>query len=486
MWKNLSRKLWKTVHQSYVFVALVSGVILGTILALIFQISFFGSPIWLILILMLFVYAFIRPNYFFVVVSLVAGMMLAGFRVSSELEGKKYIQSFIGQTVEVSGTIAEDVNYDESKTSLKLKNLKIGGMDTSGTIYVQLSSSDDSDLRRSDLVTFSGALSSGFGTYSASLYRPETIAHSSPEPGDLFLKARDWFAEKIRQFIPEEESSLGLAYLLGMKTGLSSDLMEILRVVGLTHIVVASGTHLGIIVSVFRKIFGKISRFCGLLFSILMIVIFASVIGWTASITRAAIVAILSLVAWYVGRRFEPWRLILIAMAITLMIDPMYLVNLGWLLSFASFSGILILGPEMTKFFYGAEKPHKVAEIIFSTISATLLCAPILIYYFGTLSLVSIVANVLILPTLPIVMASTFFTGIFSFLPFLASLIGKMTTFMLDYHLFVMKFFSEQTMFLVETSSGNAMIFLLYIPILAPFLIIFLQRYHKRKKLARL
>ena len=62
---------------------------------------------------------------------------------------------------------------------------------------------------------------------------------------------------RVKSQIPEEQADLGLSYLLGMKAGLSEKLDENLRVVGLTHIVVASGAHLAILVEVVKKIFGK-------------------------------------------------------------------------------------------------------------------------------------------------------------------------------------------------------------------------------------
>ena len=140
----------------------------------------------------------------------------------------------------------------------------------------------------------------------------------------------------------------------------------------------------------------------------------------------------------------------------------------------------MLLSPVIIKFFFGEKKPNKLAEIIIPTISAQLLCIPILIYFFGTISLISVVANLLILPTIPFAMGLTFLTGIFSFMPFLGMILGKVTTFLLDYHLVIMNFFASQKMFLIEIPAENPLIFLLYAPILVPF-IIFLVKNRKKK-----
>lgn len=306
--------------------------------------------------------------------------------------------------------------------------------------------------------------------------------NAKAEPHGIALEARDSFAGSVNDTLGGEESKLGLAYLVGMKDGLDKETQEMLKAVGLTHLVVASGTHLSIIVEFFKKRFGKISRFAGLLFSLLFVLIFGQIIGWTASITRAAIVSTLMALGWYYGRKIEAWRIILIAMAITLAINPLYIVDLGWQLSFASFTGILILGPILTDFFYGRPKAcekknqemHKlgtIADMFFASLSAVALCAPILLYYFGSISLISIVANLLILPTIPFAMGLTFLTGLVGFLPsfflfdWMRFVVTKVTGLLLDYHLFVMEFFSKQTVFIVSIEKHNALVFLLYLPI---------------------
>ena len=315
----------------------------------------------------------------------------------------------------------------------------------------------------------------------------QSVAKKGPQ--GMALTVRDEFAESVTDTMGGKEAKLGLAYLVGMKDGLDEQTQEMLKAVGLTHIVVASGTHLGIIVEFFRKRFGKISRFAGALFSMVFIVLFASLIGWTASITRAAIVAGLSMLGWYYGRKLGAIRVILIAMAVTLLINPLYALDLGWQLSFASFAGIMLLEPLMAEFFFGKkQKPGVVAELVLASVAATLMCAPILLYYFGSLSLISLVANVLILPTIPFAMGLTFITGLVGWLPafflfdWLRFIVVKITTFLLDYHLAVVEFFAKQTSLIINMPKNQAWVLLLYIPILAPFVVGYVKKLQKRQK----
>ena len=159
-------------------------------------------------------FAFLKPKFAFMIIALVAGMILAFFRVSEELKTEDYIRQFFGQTVMVSGVIDGDPETDEGGTKFKLK--------ADASLYV--SSYKNEKLARGDLVELSGKLSEGFGIYAGYMYRPKIVSWSRPEPGDLVLKVRNWFSERIKGLIHESEVSLGLSYLLGMRAGLSDEL----------------------------------------------------------------------------------------------------------------------------------------------------------------------------------------------------------------------------------------------------------------------
>ena len=475
--------LVRDIHQSYFVVALCVGVILGTILALIFRINFFASPIWLMVVLIALLIAYIKPRLLFFVVAVICGMLISFFCATYELVGEDYIRQFYNQTVVVTGVIDGDPNSDESVTKFKIGQLKFGESgekETAGNLYASVQLNEE--LHRADTVILKGKLLSGFGTYAGYMYKPEIIKIMRPEPGDFVLSMRDAFAERIKSQLNEPENSLGLSYLLGMKTGLPDDLNDNLRVVGLVHIVVASGAHLSILVEIARKVFGKISRFAGLLFSVIFILFFMAMVGFTPSIMRAGIMAILVIMTWFVGRKLAAWRIILIVVAVTLIINPMFIINLGWLLSFASFAGIMILGPKLSEFFYGDRQPKFIASVVITTVAATLMTLPISLYFFGTLSLISVVANLLILPTLPVAMGLTFATGLFAEIPGINVVCGFLTTRLLEFHIGVVNFFAEAKSFLIEIEPYQPWVFVFYLPIVL-ILIINVYFQYKRKRI---
>ncbi|MBR3132028.1 ComEC/Rec2 family competence protein [Candidatus Saccharibacteria bacterium] len=471
--------LWRDIHQSYFIVMLAIGIVVGTILALVFRINYFASLIWVFFVIILLIFSYLKPKLAFVVIALIAGMILAFFRTSGELEGENYIRQFCNQTILVSGFIKGDPETDENTTKFKLGDLKFGEEEIISAGYLYISESKNENLARGDEITLSGKLSEGFGTYAGYMYKPRIVAWKRAEPGDLILKMRNWFSERISQLVPEPEVKLGLSYLLGMKTGLPEDLSENLRMVGLVHIVVASGAHLSILVEIARKIFGRISRFSGLLFSELFVSFFMAMVGFTPSILRAGVMSILSLLAWYVGRKFEPWRIIIITMATTLMIEPMFIINIGWLLSFASFSGIMILGPKLTKLFYGEKKPKFIASTVITTVSATLMTLPITLYFYGQISLISVLANLLILPTLAYAMGLVLLEGVVSGFWGIETIVSFLATKLLSFHILIVEWFGGMRQFLVEMPKYQWQVFLIYGGIVLMVLIVWLRKKNK-------
>lgn len=388
-----------------------------------------------------------------VVFGTVLGFLMGGGNVG-------WVTEVLGRDVEVSGVVGEDPEVDGGKLALRLEQLKLGGVAVESKMYVQMSVRGE--ITRSDRVVLSGRVSEGFGAFAATMWRPVLKSVARPDPPDVALLVRDWFGGQVRKFIPEPQVDLALGYLLGQKRALPEELSEMLSVVGLTHVVVASGYNLAVLASAARRIFGRVSRFAAMFFAMLLVVIFMGITGFSPSMTRAGLVAMMSLVAWYVGRKFHPVKLLLMAAAITLLINPGYILDLGWLLSFAAFAGVMLLAPLMTVYFYGEKKPNFVAGVVMETLAAQICCLPIVLYASGSFSIVSVVANVLILPTVPVVMLLSFLAGGLAFIPPLAGVIGWMANVLLSFHIGVVEFFGSLEWALVEVPAQNPIVFLGY------------------------
>lgn len=408
--RSLSNNNTKKYHPSWLIAWLGSGIIVGTYLSL-YIVKCQGIE-WLVVCVCLGLVGFVKNKSIGILLVILSGLIFGLWRGSNVLYAYQSYEQYQDQRVRITGVVVEDITYAvDGGIRFKLKNIAIEGELLDGVVWV--ASSNQLDIKRSDIVELEGMLSDGFGNIPASVYRADILRVERPDYADVARDVRDSFAEGIREGIKEPEASLGAGFLLGQKTALPEKLDIELRLLGLTHIVVASGYNLTILIRFARRLFVKISRFSALALSAGLVYCFALVTGFSPSMTRAGIIAFISLLAWYYGRKLHPFVLLSFSAALTVIINPTYAWgDIGWLLSFTSFIGVIVLSPLIHAYFWGDKKPGNVRQVVIETLSAQLLTLPIIAYVFGQFSPLALPANVLILPLIPLAMVLTFMTGI--------------------------------------------------------------------------
>lgn len=229
-------------------------------------------------------------------------------------------------------------------------------------------------------------------------------------------------------------------------------MLEALKIAGLTHIIVASGYNLTILVRLARRLFAKISKYLATLVSCSLVLGFIAMTGASPSMVRAGLVTGLSLLAWYVGRKFHPVVLLGLVSVITVLCNPSYAWgDMGWMLSFAAFAGVIIVAPVLTAYFFSADKVPAIIQILLETLAAQLVTAPIIMAAFGQLSVISLLANILVGPFIPLAMLLTSIGGVSGLIiPSIAHVIGWPAQMMLDAMIVVVNWCAEQSWAAVE------------------------------------
>ncbi len=221
------------------------------------------------------------------------------------------------------------------------------------------------------------------------------------------------FTAGLLSALPEPQASFGLGLLIGQRTTLSKEVAASLAAVGLTHIIAVSGYNLTIIIRGVRRFRLHLSKYQIAMLSLLLMAGFVLVTGFSASIVRATMVSILSLGAWYYGREFRPFVLIMLVAALTALWSPLYLwSDIGWYLSFFAFFGVLILAPLATRRIYKERQPSALMAILAETTAAQIMTAPLILYIFGQVSVIGLISNVLVLPLVPAAMLLTLIAGL--------------------------------------------------------------------------
>lgn len=410
----LSDMFKRSIHISRLITIGSVCVLLGTILSL--KISIFGSVEWLVLSICLIGISFTRTTGLKIITIIVGTTLLGLYRGGVEVNERSEIKKYIGEVVYMEAHVTDDPTISEDGDTRFIATTKvINGEKETTELWVSIPQSHQTlpDIKRSDTVEMRGVVNEGFGTYSAAMYRAELIKIVRIPYSDVARDVRDSFASSVRSTVDQPESDLGNGFLLGTKTRLPEKLDQELRLLGLTHIVVASGYNLTILVRLARRLLSRVSRFAALAGSVSLVIAFAHVTGWSPSMMRAAVITLFSLATWYVGRKTNPITLLSIVAAFTVLIKPSYAWgDIGWLLSFLSFSGVIILAPMLHLYFWGDEKKGTIKQILVETFSAQIVTAPLIIFIFGQYSPLALTANLLVLPFIPLAMLLTFIAGV--------------------------------------------------------------------------
>lgn len=427
----MNRKL----HTSWLIMWLAFGILVGIACAAFVSHPLFDPLSQVVIACALIFIAFKNRSVATVCLAIFAGMLLGFLRgslVQTEIKG---YEPYYGKQVVVSGMVSEDVVLaTHGDQRLQLQKIRLDKIELPGKVWVNTKA--HTDIKRGDLVRFQGLLSEGFGNLPAAMFRARLVSAERPLHGDVGREVRDWFAATIRKSIPEPEASLGIGYLVGQRSTLPEELDGQLRLLGLTHVVVASGYNLTILVRFTRRVFARISKYTAFIAAFTMVAGFVLMTGFSPSMSRAALVTGLSLVAWYFGRTVQPLVLLVGVGAVTACINPLFVWgDIGWCLSMLSFAGIMIFAPLIKHYFFGKNAKLRTGpSIVLETMSAQLATLPLIAFVFGQYSPFALLANLLVLPFIPFAMLTTFITGLVTlFVPFFAGVVHWPATIILQY-----------------------------------------------------
>lgn len=268
--------------------------------------------------------------------------------------------------------------------------------------------------------------------------------------GNLLLKTLFSFKESLidsfDRVIPEPHSSLLSGILLGTKQALGDELLGAFRAVGIIHIVVLSGYNVTIVADGIGRFFSllPIARTATIALSGTGVVLFALATGG-ATVARASLMALLVLLARLTGRLYEILIALFVAGFMMLFWNPKILVfDPSFQLSFMATFGLIVLAPYLDHVLRWVPTKFQIREFVIATIATQLFVLPLLLYMMGEVSLVSVPVNILILPTIPLVMLSGFFTALMGFIHEFAALpLAYISYSILEYQMRVVDIFSS-------------------------------------------
>ena len=236
----------------------------------------------------------------------------------------------------------------------------------------------------------------------AVLTEPETIPKLA-----FAAQLRKNIQEILSAVMPEDTVAFAKALLLGDTSELSYDTDTALKISGIRHVVAVSGLHISILFSLVSMITFR-KRYLTLLIGLPVLGLFAAVAGFTPSVVRACIMCCLMLLASAVNKEYDGPTALSFAALVMLACNPLAISSVSLQLSIASVAGIFLFREKIHNWMlpaFGDIRKNKWKKRLASwfctsvsiSLSAMTFTTPLCAVYFGMVSLVGIVTNLLTL-----------------------------------------------------------------------------------------
>ncbi|NES03051.1 MAG: DUF4131 domain-containing protein [Okeania sp. SIO2F4] len=260
-----------------------------------------------------------------------------------------------------------------------------------------------------------------------------------------------WGLYKIRQrIIRAQVSSLGVpegplvsAMVLGRRAvDLSYQLRDQFVQVGLAHVLAASGFHVSLILGVVLTLTKNLSSGARFGFGILTLIIYVGLTGGSPSVLRAAFMGLAALLAIVSQRQVKPLASLVLAATLLLLINPLWIWDLGFQLSFLATLGLLVTVPPLMKRLDWL--PSGIASLVAIPIAASIWTLPLLLSVFYVVSPYTILVNIITAPLVAVITLGGFISAMLALIsPYVGSLSAGILHFPVRILIEIVQFFSK-------------------------------------------
>lgn len=230
----------------------------------------------------------------------------------------------------------------------------------------------------------------------------------------LFRALRMEHYKQLHQLLPNEEADIVATLLLGMDK-VEEETYVKFKEAGLIHLLAISGLHISILILALYSVLKRLSshKIAGAI-ALSFGVIYCFYTGMHLSTIRATLMVAFFLLGKAFDKRYDKATSLSLSAMLMLTVNPYYVLNVGFMLSFASVSGIFFLVPVLKKIL--PRYNNVLADSIRTMIAVQIIIGPILMYYFYEIPIYSLIANLLVMPVIPLLLAVAIIALVVSYL----------------------------------------------------------------------
>lgn len=248
-------------------------------------------------------------------------------------------------------------------------------------------------------------------------------------------------------YLPEPHASLLNGMILGISLKHNREFYNASIESGLVHLVVVSGSNVSLISSFMLSVLFFVKKQVAIVISIVAIVSFMFLVGVQPPVFRATVMNIMFLFGLLIGRKYISLYSLGLSALISAVIMPNWLSSLSFYLTYLSSSGMILFAKPLTDTSKKLSTAGKVKRYLFTeiwtTISAQIFLYPLFLFYFGRISFISIITNLLVSWAVLPIMVLGFLMIILHYLnTSLASFVASIAFIPLHYIITIVYFFS--------------------------------------------
>jgi ComEC/Rec2-related protein len=396
-------------------------------------------------------------------------LFLAGFLQSCQQSGYQDAMQNTGTsgmpvTVYIKGRVADHpvALYGNTYFDMRIKELRYiqysapedGRNGASNfTATVRLESFNEMGISRDDLLEARGRLySSGDKIFIKSCSSNVNFLENE-SPHEILWQLRQKVYRCIKltfdRYLDYGEAHLAEALILGNRNGISDYLYDAFKKSGTAHLIAISGMHISFLALIIYMVAGgRIGKPAAAALIIIILLLYNFILGSKASVQRATIWAICAVISEVWHRENAAPGILCMSFIIMLVINPGFSDDAGFWLSFSAMAGMVFVYPVLRKISGLFKMTKKAADnyftrIVVATISIQMACGPLILYYFGSLPIISPISNVFILPFFYILISMLFLSAFLSIIwPPAGGVVLKSTPFLFDIVTGIAEFFS--------------------------------------------